>query len=114
MSQNTVARANALDTAPIGLGSLEHWYGLPEALFDDRTIQDYPDNYHYSNEYDRFSWAARLWKQAAPPKSEKWNEVMDELLNLDFTLDPTLTIYEATRDLMRAREAEWHKEYMTP
>ena len=29
-------------------------------------------------------------------------------------LDPTLTIYEASRDLMRARRAEWHEEYTLP
>ncbi len=39
---------------------------------------------------------------------------MEELLELDFTLDPTLTIYEASRDLMRARRAEWHEEYTLP
>jgi hypothetical protein len=27
---------------------------------------------------------------------------------------PTLTIYEASRDLMRARRAEWHDEYTLP
>jgi hypothetical protein len=30
---------------------------------------------------------------------------------LDFTLDPTFNIYEASRDLHRARRAEWHEEY---
>ena len=39
---------------------------------------------------------------------------MDELIKLDFTLVPTLTIYEASRDLMRARRAEWHEEYTLP
>ena len=37
-----------------------------------------------------------------------------ETATLDFTLDPTLTIYEASRDLMRARRAEWHEEYTLP
>jgi hypothetical protein len=32
-----VSRMNVLDAARLGLGSMEHWYGLPEALFDDRT-----------------------------------------------------------------------------
>lgn len=114
LSQTTVARANALDTARMGLGSLEHWYGLPEALFNDRTVQSFPDDYNYSNEYNRFSRAGRLWNQATKPGSEKWNEVMNELLDLNFTLDPTFTIYEATRDLMRARNAEWHKDYTLP
>ena len=39
---------------------------------------------------------------------------MDELLALDFTLDPTFNIYEASRDLMRARRAEWHEDYTLP
>ncbi len=80
---------------------MEHWYGLPEALFTGRVIQDYPLDYNYANEQDRFGQAGRLWQQAAPPGSEHWNAVMDELLELDFTLTPTLTIYEASRDLMR-------------
>jgi imidazolonepropionase-like amidohydrolase len=40
--------------------------------------------------------------------------VIDELIALDFTIDPTLTIYEASRDLMRARRAEWHDEHTLP
>jgi cytosine/adenosine deaminase-related metal-dependent hydrolase len=114
LAQTGVARMNALDAARLGLGSLEHWYGLPEALFADRTVQDYPPDYNYNNEYHRFGAAGRLWKQAAPPYSEKWNAVMNELLELDFVLDPTLTIYEASRDVMRARRAEWHETYTLP
>ncbi|MEM9931569.1 MAG: amidohydrolase family protein, partial [Bacteroidota bacterium] len=113
-AQMDVARWNVLSSAKAGLTSMEHWYGLPEALFDDRTVQDYPLDYNYQNEQDRFKEAGRLWKQAAPPYSEKWNAVMDELLELDFTLDPTFNIYEASRDLMRARRAEWHEEYTIP
>jgi hypothetical protein len=39
---------------------------------------------------------------------------MDELIELDFTLVPTLNIYEASRDLQRARRAEWHEDYTLP
>jgi hypothetical protein len=114
LGQMGVAQMNVLDAARLGLGSMEHWYGLPEALFDDRTIQDYPYDYNYNDEYHRFGQAGRLWKQAAEPGSERWNEVMEELLELDFVLDPTMTIYEASRDVMRAREAEWHDTYTLP
>ncbi|MES1244471.1 MAG: amidohydrolase family protein [Acidobacteriota bacterium] len=113
-AQLNVARVNVLTSARWGLTSMEHWYGLPEALFDGRTVQDYPLDYNYNDESDRFGEAGRLWKQAAPPGSERWNQVMNELLKLDFTIDPTLTIYEANRDLMRARRAEWHEEYTLP
>jgi hypothetical protein len=63
---------------------------------------------------DRFGEAGKLWKQAAPPGSEKWNEVMDTLLERDFALNPTFTIYVASRDLMRMSRALWHDEYTMP
>jgi hypothetical protein len=87
---------------------------LPEALFANRTVQDYPLDYNYQNEQHRFEEAGKLWKQAAKPYSDHWNAVMDELISLDFTLDPTFNIYEASRDLHRARRAEWHEAYTLP
>ncbi len=114
LDQMGVARMDVLDAARLGLGSMEHWYGLPEALFADRTVQDFPYDYNYNDEYHRFGQAGRLWQQAAAPFSEHWNRVMDELLKLRFVLDPTMTIYEASRDVMRAREAEWHGDYTLP
>jgi dihydroorotase-like cyclic amidohydrolase len=113
-AQTDVAWLNVVQTAKMGLTSMEHWYGLPEALFTDRTIQDYPADYNYTNEMHRFKEAGRLWKQAAKPYSEHWHKVMDELLKLDFTLDPTFNIYEANRDFMLARRSEWHEEYTLP
>ncbi|MHA7058131.1 amidohydrolase family protein [Aquimarina sp. M1] len=113
-AQTDVARWNVLHSARAGLTSMEHWYGLPEALFEDKTIQHYPLDYNYQNEQHRFEEAGKLWKQAAKPYSDHWNKVMHELLELDFTLDPTFNIYEASRDLQRARRAEWHETYTLP
>lgn len=113
-AQLSVARWNVLHSARAGLTSMEHWYGLPEALFDGRTVQDYPLDYNYQNEQHRFENAGKLWAQAAEPYSEHWEKVMTELLDLDFTLDPTFNIYEASRDLQRARRAEWHEDYTLP
>jgi len=113
-AQMDVARWNVVKSAEAGLTSMEHWYGLPEALFTNQTIQDFPLDYNYSNEQHRFENAGKLWKQAAPPYSEKWNEVMNKLIAIDFTLDPTFNIYEANRDLHRARRLEWHETYTLP
>jgi Amidohydrolase family len=113
-AQLEVARMNVLATAKAGLTSMEHWYGLPEALFEDKTIQNYPADYNYNNEQNRFEEAGRLWKQSAKPGTARWNEVLDELIKLDFTLDPTFNIYEANRELMLARRAEWHDDYTLP
>jgi len=54
LAQTGVARMDVLDAARLGLGSMEHWYGLPEALFDDRSVQDFPLDYNYNDEYHRF------------------------------------------------------------
>jgi cytosine/adenosine deaminase-related metal-dependent hydrolase len=113
-AQLDVAHADVLDTSAHGLGSMEHWYGLPEALFDDKTIQDYPASYNYNNEQDRFGEAGGLWAQAAGPGSERWNYVRDTLLARNFSIVPTFTIYAASRDWMRMRRAEWHDEYTAP
>ncbi|MGZ5494908.1 MAG: amidohydrolase family protein, partial [Thermoanaerobaculia bacterium] len=114
LSQMGVARTNILDAARLGMRGMEHWYGLPESLFADRTLQDFSKTYNYNDESNRFGEAGRLWKQAAPPGSEKWNAVIDELIKLKFNIDPTLTIYEASRDLMRTMRAEWHDRYTLP
>lgn len=114
MPQTGVVQTNVIQAARMGLGSMEHWYGLPESLFADRVVQDFPLDYNYNDESHRFGQAGRLWKQAAPPGSKKWNDVMDELIKLGFTIDPTMTIYEASRDLARAMRAEWHDKYTLP
>ncbi|WP_082627121.1 amidohydrolase family protein [Colwellia sp. TT2012] len=113
-AQLDVTNMNVLDSARLGLTSMEHWYGLPEALFEHQQIQNYSPDYNYNNEQHRFAEAGRLWQQAAKQNSEKWLSVRDELLSLDFTLNPTFTIYEANRDLMRDMNADWHKEYTLP
>ncbi|MDB5590224.1 amidohydrolase family protein [Enterovirga sp.] len=109
--QMAVTRMNALTTARWGLTSAEHYYGLPEALYEDQVVQRFPADYDQSDEYFRFSVAGQMFGQAAEPGSAKWKAVMDAFLELDFTFVPTFTIYDANRDLMRARQADWHRDY---
>lgn len=113
-AQLEVTNMNVIDSARLGLTTMEHWYGLPEALFNHQHIQNYSPDYNYNNEQDRFGEAGRLWQQAALPNSETWQQVRDELISLDFTINPTMTIYEASRDLMREMNADWHNEYTLP
>jgi imidazolonepropionase-like amidohydrolase len=114
LAQTDVARVNALTAARMGLTTLEHWYGLPEALLDAHSVQDFPPGYNYLDESQRFGEAGRLWAQAAAPGSPRYEAVMKELLDLGLTLDPTFGIYSAGRDLMRARRADWHEAYTLP
>jgi amidohydrolase family protein len=114
LAQTGLARMTALDAAEAGLDMMTHHYGLMESMLTDRSIQDWPLDYNYNNEQDRFGQVARLWYQSAEPGSDEWNALIDRFLELDFGIDPTMTIYEASRDVMRARNADWHDEYTLP
>jgi hypothetical protein len=114
LAQSGVARMTVLDAAEAGLDMMTHYYGLFESMLTDYSIQDWPLDYNYNNEQHRFGQVGRLWYQSAEPGSDEWNALIDRLLELDFGLDPTMTIYEASRDVMRSREAEWHEDYTLP
>ena len=106
--------ADALDTSGWGLTLLEHWHGLPEALFTEGTVPDFPPEYNDLDEGQRFARSGRLWRQAAAPGSERWNQAIEQLVARGLVLVPTLSLYEANRDLMRAIRAEWHERYTLP
>ncbi|MYA10692.1 MAG: amidohydrolase [Gemmatimonadetes bacterium] len=114
LGQMGVVRMTALDAAEVGLDMMTHYYGLMESMLTDYSVQDWPLDYNYQDEQHRFGNVGRLWDQAAEPGSEKWNDLIDRFLELDFGLDPTMSIYEASRDVMRAREADFHDEYTLP
>ena len=113
-SQLAVTQQTAVASAEMGLLSIEHWYGIPESMFRDRTVQDYPPGYNYNDEQDRFSQAGRLWAQAATPGSERWREVVAKLVASKVTVNPTFVGYEAARDLSRAQRLPWHEQYTMP
>ncbi len=114
LDQMGISRMTAIDAARLGLDMMTHYYGLFESMLKDYSIQNWPLDYNYNDEQHRFGNVARLWNQIHPPGSEKWNATIKEMVELGFGIDPTMTIYEASRDVMRAREAEWHDEYTLP
>ena len=114
LGQMGVAQMNAVDAARLGLETLTHYYGLFESMYEHNDVQPWPADMNYNNEQDRFGQVARQWKLIAGRGSDKWNSLLKEFLELDFTLDPTMTIYSAGRDVMRARNADWHDEYTLP
>ncbi|GAA3528393.1 amidohydrolase family protein [Amycolatopsis ultiminotia] len=113
-AQQEVARTNALTTARWGLTSIEHFYGLPEAMYGDRTVQRYPGSYNYLDEPARFAAAGEVWTQGPEPGSPRWTDLLDELVSLGTTIDPTFTVYVGTRDAARVRTSEWHSAYTAP
>lgn len=114
LAQTGVAQMNALDAARLGLGTVTHYYGLFEAIYRDHDVQPWPADMNYSDEQHRFGQVARQWDLIYPPGSDEWYAFLKELKELDVTLDPTMTAYLASRDVMRARTAEWHERYTLP
>lgn len=114
ITQNMVARVNALDAARMGLDNMTHFYGLFEALYKEEDIQHWPVEMNYNDEQYRFSQVARQWDKIHPRGSKEWKALIDEFLEHDFIIDPTMTAYLAGRDVMRERTAEWHQTYTLP
>jgi imidazolonepropionase-like amidohydrolase len=114
LGQMGVAQMNAQDAARLGLGTLTHYYGLFESMYENHDVQPWPVDMNYNNEQHRFGQVARQWSLIAGRGSEKWQTLLEEFKALDFTLDPTFGIYSAGRDVMRVRNADWHKEYTLP
>jgi cytosine/adenosine deaminase-related metal-dependent hydrolase len=104
-----IQETDAVRAAQLGIRSLEHWYGVPDAAIPGP--QRFPDYYSYDNESDRFRWAGDLWRQA---DSARLSAVLDTMLAHNVTWDPTFAVYEANRDLSRARTLPWFREYAMP
>ena len=114
LAQTGVAQMNAIDAARLGLDTVTHFYGHFEALLKDHVVQPWPVDMNYSDEQYRFGQVARLWNKIHPPGSDEWKAYLEEQLALGTVFDPTMTIYAANRDVMRARTAEWHDKYTLP
>ena len=104
-----IQETDAVRAAQLGVRTLEHWYGVPDAAIPGP--QRFPASYSYDNESDRFRWAADLWRQA---DSARLSAVIDTLIARGVTWDPTFAVYEANRDLARARTLPWFREYAMP
>jgi len=104
-----VEETDAWDDAAFGVTSIEHWYGVPDAAL--HGSQKFPYWYNYNNESERFRYAGRLWREADPKKLDK---VLKTLVEKGVSWCPTFVIYEANRDLLRAKNQPWFKDYLHP
>lgn len=105
-----VEETNAWDDIHFGTTSIEHWYGIPDAAILN-GVQDFPSYYNYNNETDRFRWAGHLWREADPARLQM---VLDSMVARRVAWVPTFDIYEASRDLQRATNQPWFKDYLHP
>ncbi len=106
---DAVEETDARDDAALGVASIEHWYGIPDAAL--HGSQNFPPTYNFNNESDRFRWAGHLWREADPARLDK---VLDDMVAKGVAWVPTFSTYEACRDMLRARNLPWFKEYLHP
>lgn len=104
-----VSETDAVTASEAGVASVEHWYGVPDAALTGS--QDFPADYNYWTELDRFRWAGDLWRQADPAKL---SDVMDLLIANGTNWDPTMVVYEDNRDLSRVLTLPWVRTLYHP
>jgi imidazolonepropionase-like amidohydrolase len=104
-----VEEATAKDFIELGVNSIEHFYGVADAALDG--LQDFPADMNYANEVHRFGRAGELYAQTNP---EKLHQVIDSMVAKNVAWSPTFSIYEASRDLTRAQNLPWFKDYLHP
>jgi len=114
LGQGGVAELNADGAGAMGLGTVTHFYGHFEALLRDRRLPSYPNAYNMFDEQWRFAQVARLADQIVEPGGPEWQAYLRRQLERGVTFNPTFNIYSAGRDVMRARNADWHARYTLP
>lgn len=105
-----VEETNAWDDIKYGTTTIEHWYGIPDAAIESGR-QNFPAEYNYNNEVDRFRYAGRLWREA---NWDRLMKVLDGMVEAGVAWDPTLDIYDASRDLQRAQTNPAFADYLHP
>jgi len=106
-----VEETTARDYAELGVTSIEHFYGIADAALDG--IQHFPSDHNANNEVHRFGRAGELYIQDNLNRA-KMSDVLSLMVRNHDAWVPTLSIYVAGRDVGRAQNLPWYKEYLHP
>jgi len=106
-----VGEAKARDFIDDGVNCIEHFYGIADSALDG--IQDFPPEMNLAQEIHRFGRAGELYTQKNL-NPEKLSDLLDDMVAKHVAWSPTLSTYEATRDLIKAENLPWYKDYLHP
>ena len=106
-----VSETDARVASNAGVKSIEHWYGIPDAALTGS--QNFPTDYNYWKELDRFRYAGMLWSEA-DKNPERLSAVIDLMVKNGTNWDPTMTVYEDNRDWWRAAGLPVKESLMHP
>jgi imidazolonepropionase-like amidohydrolase len=106
-----VGEAKARDFVDAGVNCIEHFYGIADSALDEP--QDFPPDMNLNNEIHRFGRAGELYTQPSLNHT-KLSELLADMVAKGVAWSPTMSTYEATRDLIRAQNLPWYKDYLHP
>jgi imidazolonepropionase-like amidohydrolase len=106
-----VGEATARDFVDRGVNCIEHFYGIADAALDG--IQDFPPEMNSANEIHRFGRAGELYTQENL-NHDKLSALLDDMVARNVAWSPTMSTYEATRDLIKAQNLPWYRDYLHP
>ena len=106
-----VSETDARTASNLGVTSIEHFYGFPEAGLTGS--QNFPPDYNYWDEKDRFRWIAMSWPEGNK-HPERIAALLDLLVKNGTNWNPTMAAYEDNRDLFRARTLPFRETLFHP
>jgi imidazolonepropionase-like amidohydrolase len=106
-----VGEATARDFVDGGVNCIEHFYGVADASLDG--IQDFPPEMNLANEIHRFGRAGELYTQHNFDRA-KLSKLLEDMVAKGVAWSPTMSTYEAARDLIRAQNLPWYRDYLHP
>ncbi|UPK75420.1 hypothetical protein MU582_01950 [Nocardioidaceae bacterium SCSIO 66511] len=114
MSPPIYKQLNAVELGRLGIGTVTHFYGHFESLLKRGREHPKPPDYDYGNEASRWREVAKVIGYTYEPGSRQWWDYLQEQKANGVTFGPTMTVYQAGRDLLRARGLEWHTRFVMP
>jgi len=99
-----VSESDAVVASNAGVASIEHWYGVPDAALPH--TQNFPPDYNYWDELDRFRWAGALW-QEADQYPDRLTQALQIFIDNGTAWNPTMAVYEGMRERQRVRIQPW-------
>ena len=110
---SSFGEVNAVIAAEEGVSMIVHHYGYAESALD-RTVPDYPRDYDYYDENERFRQAAKVWETVGrnPAMKERLlGEIVDRLVASGVVMQPNRATYEANRNVLAGMSWPWHEKY---
>jgi hypothetical protein len=108
-----MSEVNAVIAAEEGVTMIVHHYGYAESALD-ATVPDYPRDYDYFDENERFRQAGKVWDTVGrnpTTKNRLLGEIVDRLVASGVVMQPNRATYEANRNVLAAMGWPWHEKY---